>query len=653
MEANELYDEEKKLIVKREKESFEISLLKISSNLKDKQSVDEFIIDSKEKSKSYIGKIDESKNKYLIWFNLKILGIIFMTLYITGIYMIIGLKDTVWKEIKSSATLYLTNSTRTINETFYDNYNQLNLGSPEFSLYFMTSSFSGLFFDLCGIYTQTVISLVINSLLFFGVAAFDFHTEPENINENYSIWQFLYLVLIYVLLYAFIGFISMLPVYIYSSAFDQYEIWVVNKERRRKNLPEIDENNKMKDNESSYNGYFSGFFIAILLSMALKNILNQYIIIKNFEDVPTFYGILLGCFCIPIILALIVYIIFSKIFDSSIDKKDPKAGTKSGCRCCGYVYYSESKPNPLNIKCEWLRKGFRKCYVNCCCYCCCCCCCQCFACEKCCGDEKTFEELSDASYDKEQKICVCYKSYGKFAWFCDLITKRELLGASILMYFLQIINYGFRRDLSNYLDNCEDEKRNIINILSLGGILFFYFVTVISGCIFAKGNNLKIVGESNYVGFGIVTLIFPASLVSFIASILSYWEKIPESIHYIIPFSIGSIEFYLILLKQVSKSILRTEMISFDSLFSAYMAIWTVFSSLLEILNASVSGLILTQFIITVVVAPLSFLAFCLSCVCNKKIQEMRADSNKIENKEDVVINETKEDLIGEKENEN
>ena len=62
-----------------------------------------------------------------MWFNMKIIGVVFMILYITGIYVIIGFKDSIMEEIKSSASLYLSNTTRTLNETFYDHYNQINL----------------------------------------------------------------------------------------------------------------------------------------------------------------------------------------------------------------------------------------------------------------------------------------------------------------------------------------------------------------------------------------------------------------------------------------------------------------------------------------------------------------------------------------------
>ena len=406
----------------------------------------------------------------------------------------------------------------------------------------------------------------------------------------------------------------------------------------------------MNENEGDFNGFFLGFFISILFSMAFKNLLNQYFIVPYSDDISIFYGALLGCYSIPIILALIFYVFFSKIFESIIEKEDPKAKKKSGCRCCGYICYSESEPSPLNIKCGGIRQGFRKCYVNCCCY--ICCCCECFQCKKCCGDEKTELELAGLE-GREKRICIIYKSYGIIMWACDLLTNSYLVGFSLLMFYLQIINYGCRRSLSEHLEKCEDSKKNLLNILSLAGILFFYFLTVISGCLCTRFANFKGRGESRYIGFGLPLLVFTGSLVSFIVSLLYNYDIIsePDTIYYIIPFSIGSIEFYFILLKKCSKVLLKTQLLSFDTLFSVYLLIWNFFAFILDISNTSSSGLILTQFIITVIVIPLSLIAICLVGIC-KRLNLLPSDD--IEKKsEDNLLSKTKENLIEEKDQEN
>ena len=104
----------------------------------------------------------------------------------------------------------------------------------------------------------------------------------------------------------------------------------------------------------------------------------------------------------------------------------------------------------------------------------------------------------------------------------------------------------------------------------------------------------------------------------------------------------------MILLKQISRVILKTKLISFDSLFSVYLTIWNLFSFILDVFDASISGLILTQFIISVIVTPISLILVCCTCIFSRKNQNK---SSSIENsKEDVSLNKTKENLIEEKE---
>ena len=274
LKKDDSFDEEKKKLISKEKEIFIETLADISKRVKGSKTFDEFLINSKEKVEPVRVVIRDSNKRCLMWFNMKIIGVVFMILYITGIYVIIGFKDSIMEEIKSSASLYLSNTTRTANETFYDHYNQINLETPKFSLYFLTSSFSGKIFNCIGIYAQSIIVLILNTAIFFGIYLFDFHIEPENINEKYSIWQFLYLALMYILLYASIGLISMLPHYIFFTAFDKFEDWY----SKVINMLNYDENEN-NQSKGGFGGSFLCFYISLLFSMALKYILNQYIIV--------------------------------------------------------------------------------------------------------------------------------------------------------------------------------------------------------------------------------------------------------------------------------------------------------------------------------------------------------------------------------------
>ena len=644
---NRDYNKEKEFIINNEKKSLIEDLNTVSTNINKYKTVRDFLLISRKKSKKIMPEITSERNKCFICFNLRVIGVIFMTLYITGLYIYIGLKDSIMEEIKVSAKIYLFNSKRVDNSTFFDIYKKTNIGTPKFSLYFITSSFSGFMFNCMGIYLQTIIVLIFNTVIIIGLYLFEFHIKEDNINEAYSFIQFFYLLVFYILLYSFTGIISMLPHTIFFSAFDQYEKW---KEKRKKGFPHIYNDDKEKEEKEDgemvykdeikgdYNGLFLGFFISILASMALKNILNEYLIIKFLDRHLLFYVMIVGCSLIPIILALLFYCCFSKIFNPKKKEEKSKEKTFSGCRLCGYLFYIEEEPNPNDIKCGAIRKAWRKCYFNC--YLdCLCCCCKCLSCEKCCCEEKTFAELSDLQ-SRDSKICIIYKTTGIMSSICDLITKRTLLACSLVMFLLQIINYGSRKSLSEYLETCGDSKRLLLNILSLLGILFFFILTVVFGYFLVKCAKLEGSGETVYLGYGIIFLAFFGSIVSFIISLLSHYDFISDKIYYLFPFSIGSIEFYLILLKRISSALLRTEFIPFDSLFSFYLIIWDFFAFLLDIFKASSYGLIFAQFIISSIVLPIGLFSTCLFCL-RKCITGQEA-----KNDEQVPISKTKDEII-------
>lgn len=168
-----------------------------SKNINKYKTVRDLLLLSKEKSKKIMPEITSERSKCFICFNLRVIGTIFLTLYITGIYIYIGLADSIKEEIKVSAKIYLFNSKRENNSTFFDIYKKVNIGSPEFSLYFITSGFSGMIYNICGIYWQTISILIINALIIIGIFCFNFHTKEDNINEPYSLLQFIYLLVYY------------------------------------------------------------------------------------------------------------------------------------------------------------------------------------------------------------------------------------------------------------------------------------------------------------------------------------------------------------------------------------------------------------------------------------------------------------------------
>ena len=615
---SQLYEEEKVALIQKEKSNFTTALKEITLKIESKKSIENFIKSALKEDDPILPEIKEQKDEFLIWFNMKILGVVFMTIYILGLYIYIGFMNSIMEEIKFSATLYLSNTTRSENETFYDVYNKINQEPPEFELYFLTSNLSSKLIDWLTIYYLTIIDLVINVLIFLGIYNFEFHILPENINANYSVKQFLYLILMYVLLYLSIGLISSLPENVFTSAFDQYENW--NEKRKNKGNNNINNNRQTNPNNQAnqanqekpikeYNGYWIGYFISILFSMGLKFVLNRFVIIQKPGKIKKFYGILVACHCVPILLSLLVYYIFSKIFNEKIVKPKKKKKSSSSCRFFGYVYYAEEEENEKEIKCGGCRKGFRKCYYNCFCYACPCFkCCECLTCCCCCGKE---DNLSEVEY-REKKICVIYKTTGKCAWFCDLFTDKVLLTFALMMFLLEFINFGFKQNLSEYLEELDNSELYKYNLFGLLGILLFYFITLISGYFYKKclqSDELK--GEGSNLGVGMNVLFFPGSIVSFIISILAYFTEISEKAkHLIMPLSIGSVEFYKILLENISSGIFKTQAISFESLFSIYVIIWEIFAFILDICGAKSKKMILAQFIISLIAIILGIILF-------------------------------------------
>ena len=126
----ELYDEEKAVLILKEKSIFTKSLREITIKIESKKSVENFLKSALKKDEPNMPEIKEQKDEFIIWFNMKILGVVFMTLYIIGLYIYIGFMNSIMEEIKASATLYLSDTTRSKDETFYDIYNKINQEPP-------------------------------------------------------------------------------------------------------------------------------------------------------------------------------------------------------------------------------------------------------------------------------------------------------------------------------------------------------------------------------------------------------------------------------------------------------------------------------------------------------------------------------------------
>ena len=123
----------------QKKVQLEESLDNINSRLKDEESIGNFIINNIDDDSDSSGTIKESVNTFYSFFIIKIVGTIFLTLYFAGILEIIGLMNTVKKEISDSFNLILKDKQRETD--FYQNYINLNLKMPSFDLFFISAIF--------------------------------------------------------------------------------------------------------------------------------------------------------------------------------------------------------------------------------------------------------------------------------------------------------------------------------------------------------------------------------------------------------------------------------------------------------------------------------------------------------------------------------
>ena len=96
------YEKEKQLIIDNEKKALIDNLTDISKEINKHNSIREFLLNIREKKEQIVPELTTEKNKCFISFNLKVLGIIFMILFITGIYIFIGVMNSVMTEIKTA-----------------------------------------------------------------------------------------------------------------------------------------------------------------------------------------------------------------------------------------------------------------------------------------------------------------------------------------------------------------------------------------------------------------------------------------------------------------------------------------------------------------------------------------------------------------------
>ena len=570
----------------QKKVQLEESLDNINSRLKDEESLGNFIINNIDDDSDSSGTIKESVNTFYSFFIIKIVGTIFLTLYFVGILEIIGLMNTVKKEISDSFNLILKDKQRETD--FYQNYINENLKMPSFDLFFISAIFSSLFNSFIFPYTVFIIGLTNFVITFFGLGYFKFRTG-ESLNEKYNLGEIIYIIIMYLLMYLSLGIIALLPFDLLQKGYIIYD-----KEKKHLETP-----NK--------NGYFFVYLFSMEVSSIIKIIFDRKYVFDrassiieskdNDKDPIYFFLNILIIYAISMVSSLIFYVIYICIFK----KKEESETTKKAIHFLGYIIYIEETSNSLI---DW-GVAINKC-GNClglgCCNCCFCCC-------------TDIDEAREAT----KKICVIFKMKGILSSLFDLIAGPYMIIIVIMIYIIELINIGFSPELERYLSSNINEKEILaINIISLSSIVILYALNILFGFLIMSSDFFDIVdivvsiqkSEIMFLSFGLFFFILVAFLINTIISGLFLFKVNKDIIYYFIPFSVSIGEYAnicFIYLSDIRKYDIEVIKGSFS--ISFYKAIYNIIYKLLSLLfDFKNDNLITFQFIFSCIISGISLI---------------------------------------------
>lgn len=269
-------------------------------------------------------------------------------------------------EIKSSLELIIFDNKR--QNDFYQNYININSGIPSFNLFFLSAIFSSTLINIFSFQGTVILIFVsVSCVIGFGLDYFDFHSG-ETLNDNYSFKENIILILIYILIYTFIGNIALIPHDILQKGYILLDL-------------QYDSDKK----EPKKNGYIFTYLFSLVVSSFIKMILDRKFVfdeVKLIIDNKTsnsFFSytaiIILIYFC-SVISSSIFFWIYRSIFTKI--KKDKNNTSHKAIKIFGYLIYWETT-NGCCVGCLDCQKATKKCS-----YClgfheceCCRCCYQC------------------------------------------------------------------------------------------------------------------------------------------------------------------------------------------------------------------------------------------------------------------------------------
>ena len=600
-ETKKFIEKENKLMQNR-KEQLEKDLNKITAKLREEKNIDTFIYNNIDNILGISEIIKNYIDTFCSFIVIKIIGTIFMTLYFIGILEIIGLLNTIQKEILSSFNLTLREIKRETD--FYQNYINENLKMPSFDLFFLSAIFSNCLTNLITFPGTVILVLIINScIIYFGFGYFDFHTG-EYLNEKYTFKENIYLIGLYFLIYLFLGIIALFPHEIIEKGFILFDL--------------------QKSNIIKKNGYILVYLFSMVVSSIIKNVLDRKfvfdkirLIINNKEDDSFFSytSVIILIYTSSMISSLIFYWIYECIFIQG--EKRERNTAHEAIKIFGYIIYKEKASGDCCLDCSVMNYKCGMCLGMHLCNCCSCCCCL------------DYNEASEGT----RQLCIIYKIKGICSWILDLLTALDMFKLVIAISIFGLINIGFNPVYSEYISNISEKKILILNIISFSSIILFYLANILIGYLYMnccrlgkdaielheKGLSKKIEkAEINYIMQPIIIFTTITVGLSTILSCLYYFKVLQNIIYYFIPFSLSLEEYANIIIIYYAENIeISIDIIKKSFAISFYKQLLYYFIWIINIFLVENKSLILTQFIFGCIISGLLSFYLILTSILN------------------------------------
>ena len=662
-ESLSIYKEENLSLLEKKKESLSGRLKNIHERLENKSDLDDFlesqIIEVTHPEENYL----KIKDRCLLLFIIKIIGTIFVTLYLIGIFELICVMDAIKLEFFASFRLYLLRKNEEGRKDFYTNLINISKKIPSFSPFFLSSLLSKLIINILGLYVTTILVLLINgSIIYFSLNNFPFHKE-DNLDENYTLRECLNLLFMFIGIYISIGIIALVPLETVQQGFkeydkneksEKYELYqnfrakvfgaldaeedgfdddeekveeailnkkkqikeeektikddIVNKKNENLNITQRFYKNLRLTYKMNINGYLIFYLISMVFSSSCEIIINNYYLYDYKEESREKINYIIISSFISISFSLLFYFIYSCVFNTKKENKENKE--VSVIKFGGYVIYKESYPSKDSFctrLCSDMVECFKKLNYACCCQLCSCTFCfNCLFCFKCSCEKYNNREMINTNDIEKEQICLIYKINGLCSYFTKLLTNPRVLIFVPILYLFNSFNIGFSSVLSENKD--DNKKAFIINIISLISILVFFTLNYLCGKIFTKFLFEEKSDKDFYIIiYGLISVILFESIFSSIISCFIYFDVITDKVKgYFITISLESIEYikiislnYFAFYFQINS--LLGELLSNSFILSFYLIIWNLFEIFINLCDIN-NNLLLFQFIFGIII---------------------------------------------------